>query len=326
MSNKMITAAWEVPLPAYARLVLIALADSASEDEGVCWISNRTIMNKACAGKSTVGYILAAFERLGIAVRETRFEARKNGAQTSSIKRINVPIFVGTDDEIRVAKARFAAEYDEAYAWARSPKDTPSHDVVGEGAHHVVPTHPTQSGIPHSTLCGTPPTTLGGTLEPSSYPSLEPSLYNTPLTPKGGQKGGKKVRKKTMTIKEIADLHGFTVAVIEDFIGFRLNSGGIDTPDAFEKYLLRELSSHVSSESIKLEEWFDVLQTQKNVIDHLVNQFLSTQRFDRRFCRELAKDDLILKIHNIAPSDVVIEIAYQKSDVKRRERIIGGVA
>jgi ribosomal protein L35AE/L33A len=174
MSNKMITAAWEVPLPAHARLVLIALADSASEDEGVCWISNRTIMYKACAGKSTVGYILAAFERLGIAVRETRFEARKNGAQTSSIKRISVPIFAGTDDEIRVAKARFAAEYDEAYAWARSPKDTPFHDVVG-GAHHVAPTHPTRSGIPHSTLCGTPPTTLGGTLEPSSYSSFESS-------------------------------------------------------------------------------------------------------------------------------------------------------
>lgn len=175
MSNKMITAAWDVPLPAHARLVLIALADSASEDEGVCWISNRTIMEKACAGKSTVGYILAAFERLGIAVRETRFEARKNGAQTSSIKRIQVPAFTGTAEEIAVAKAHFIIKYDEAYAWARTPKNTPFHEVVGEGPHHVESPHPTQSGTPHSTLCGTPPTTLGGTLEPSSDPSIDPS-------------------------------------------------------------------------------------------------------------------------------------------------------
>lgn len=144
MSNKMITAAWDVPLPAHARLVLIALADSASEDEGVCWISNRTIMDKACAGKSTVGYILAAFERLGIAARETRFEARKNGAQTSSIKRISIPAFTGSAEEIAAAKARFTIEYDAAYVWARSRKDTPSHDVVGEGSHWVEspPSHP----------------------------------------------------------------------------------------------------------------------------------------------------------------------------------------
>jgi hypothetical protein len=124
-------------------------------------------MEKSGAGKSTVGYILAAFEKLRIAVRETRFEARKNGAQTSSIKRIRVPVFSGTPEEIAAAKALFAAEYDAAYAWARSPKDTPSHEVVGGDT--------TQSDIPHSTLCGTPPTTQGGTLESSCEPSCEPS-------------------------------------------------------------------------------------------------------------------------------------------------------
>ncbi|ADR34343.1 hypothetical protein Sulku_1682 [Sulfuricurvum kujiense DSM 16994] len=174
MSNKMITAAWDVPLPAYARLVLIALADSASEDEGVCWISNRTIMDKACASKSTVGYILSAFERLGIATRETRFEARKNGAQTSSIKRISIPVFSGTVKEIKEAKARFAAEYDAAYAWARSRKDTPSQEEVGEGCHVVDAPPTTQGGISRPTVCGTPHTTQGGTLEPSCEPSCEP--------------------------------------------------------------------------------------------------------------------------------------------------------
>lgn len=137
--------------------------------------------------------------------------------------------------------------------------------------------------------------------------------------------GGAKKRTKTLNLAEIADLHGFTEGVIEDFVNFRLDSGGIDTPDGFRKYLVRELSSSTSSEAAKLEKWFEASEGHKNVIDHLKNAFLSTQRFDRRFCRELAKDDLILKTHNIVPSDVVIEIAFQKAEIRRRERI-GGVA
>jgi hypothetical protein len=115
-----------------------------------------------------------------------------------------------------------------------------------------------------------------------------------------------------------------TISTIEDFLEFRANSGGIDTPIAFAKYVLREVANPYSDESAKLEEWFEAL-THTDIIDHLVNQFLSTQRTDRRFCHELAKDDFVLKAHNIVPSDFVIEIAYQKSEAKRRERI-GGAA
>lgn len=155
MSNKMITAAWDVPLPAHARLVLIALADSASDDEGVCWISNKTIMQKSTCAKTTLGYILFAFERLGIILRETRFRP-ENGSQTSSLKRIVVPLFNGSKEEVEAAKNEFAKRYEEAYLLARKKKDTPSHHVTwGEGS---------QGDLPPVTQC-----------DPLYEPSFEPS-------------------------------------------------------------------------------------------------------------------------------------------------------
>jgi hypothetical protein len=125
------------------------------------------------------------------------------------------------------------------------------------------------------------------------------------------------------TLTDVADMHRMTISTIEDYLEFRANSGGIDTPIAFAKYVLREVANPYSDESVQLEEWFEALK-HTDIIDHLVNQFLSTQRTDRRFCRELSKDDFALKAHNIVPSDVVIEIAYQRAEVKRRERV-GGV-
>lgn len=318
MSNKMITAAWDVPLPAHARLVLIALADSASDDEGVCWISNKTIMEKSTCAKTTLGYILFAFEKLGIILRETRFRP-ENGSQTSSLKRVVIPIFSGSKKEIEEAKVKFKAEYETAYISARLKKDTPSHHVTGgEGS---------QGDLPHITLGDLPPVTQ---CDPLYEPSYEPSFLkedNTPLTPKRGTEVGHKFskNKKTPTLADLADQHHMTVSTIEDYVDYRLNSGGIENPIAFQKHVLRGLSEPYSDESIKLEEWFEAFEGQKNVIVHLQNAFLSTQRFDRRFCRELAKDDVILRTHNIVPSDVVIEIAYQKAEVKRRERI-GGAA
>lgn len=313
MSNKMITAAWDVPLSAHARLVLIALADSASDDEGVCWVSNRTLMEKSTAAKTTLGYILGAFERLGIVRRETRFRP-ENGSQTSSLKRVCVPLFLGSKKEIEFAKAKFSAEFEGAYLAARSGKDTPPRHVTGgEGSHGDLP-HPTHGDLPHLTLG-----------DPLYEPSFEPSSLkeeNTPQPPNGGAKAGGKLKRPTLS--QIADQHRMTIFTIEDFIEFRANSGGIETPSAFKKYVLREIAAPYSDESAKLEEWFEAL-THTNIIDHLIDQFLSTQRTDRWFCRELAKDDFILKAHNIVPSDVVIEIAYQRAETKRRERI-GGAA
>lgn len=314
----MITAAWDVPLPAHARLVLIALADSASEDEGVCWISNKTIMKKSTCAKTTLGYILFAFEKLGIILRETRFRP-ENGSQTSSLKRVSIPVFSGSKKEIEEAKVKFKADYEAAYISARLKKDTPSHHVTwGEGS---------QGDLPHITQGDLPPVTQCDLLyEPSVKPSSK--VNNTPpLTPNRGTEVGHKFpkNKKTPNLGDLADQHQMTVRTIEDYVYYRLNSGGVENPVAFEKHVLRGLAEPYSDESVQLEEWFDAFKTQRNIIDHLLNEFLSMYWFDRRKCREQAKDDFVLKMNNIVPSDVVIEIAYQKAEARRRERI-GGVA
>lgn len=134
MSTKMITAAWEVPLPAHARLILIALCDAASDDDGVCWVSNKTLRKKSTAAKTTLTYILGAFELLGIVQRETRFRA-DSGSQTSSFKRIVVPVFEGSKKEIAEAKKRFSESFESAYRKARSGKDTPCHVVTSPWSH-----------------------------------------------------------------------------------------------------------------------------------------------------------------------------------------------
>lgn len=314
MSNKMITAAWDVPLPAHARLVLIALADSASDDEGVCWVSNRTLMTKSTAAKTTLLYILGAFERLGIIHREMRFRP-ENGSQTSSLKRIVIPVFQGSKKEIEAAKSKFATEYDAAYFFARKKKDPLSHNVTGgEGSQGDLP-HTTQGDLPPVTQC-----------DPLYEPLVEPSFLkedNTPLTPKRGIDVGRKL--KVLTLADIADQHRMTVGIIENYVEYRLNSGGIENAFGFKKHVTRELSELYSDESVHLEKWFETVATQHHVIDHLVIEFLSTpvHSFDRRLCREKAKDDIVLKMNNIAPTDIVIEIAFQKAESKQRERIRG---
>lgn len=139
---------------------------------------------------------------------------------------------------------------------------------------------------------------------------------NTPQSPKCGN---------ALTLAEIADQHRMTIAMIEDFVAFRLNSGGIKNSIAFKKHVLLGLSDPYSDESVRLEEWFKVYEAQNDIIDHLVIEFLSMHWFDRQKCRELAKDDLVLQMKNIVPSDILIEIAFQTAEAKRREQI-GGVA
>lgn len=148
---------------------------------------------------------------------------------------------------------------------------------------------------------------------------------NTPQSPKREAKGKLREKKDTPTLANIADQHRMTIAMIEDFVAFRLNSGRIENPIAFKKHLLRRLSEPYSDESVRLEEWFEVYEMQNNIIDHLVLEFVSMHWFDRRKCREQAKDDIVLKMSNIVPSDILIEIAFQTAEAKRRERI-GGVA
>jgi len=150
-------------------------------------------------------------------------------------------------------------------------------------------------------------------------------INNTPQPQKGEAKGRRKLceKKHTPILANIADQHNMTVGTVEDYVEYRLNSGGIKNPTAFEKHLLGNLAKLYSDESVQLEEWFNIFETQRTIIDYLVNEFLSMHWFDRPKCQEQAKDDVLLKKKNIVPSAVLIEIAFQTAKSKRREQIVG---
>ncbi len=155
--------------------------------------------------------------------------------------------------------------------------------------------------------------------------SFQPLALNTP-NPQKYAAGGRLHEKKTrLTLANIADLHHMTVGTVEDYIEYRLNSGGIENPIAFKKHVFRGLSEPYSDEYIQLEEWLRVFETQRSIVDHLVDEFLSMYWLDRRKCRDQAKDDFVLKKNNIVPSDILIEIAFQLAEAQRREQL-GGVA
>lgn len=125
----------------------------------------------------------------------------------------------------------------------------------------------------------------------------------------------------------ISDKHKVTPMMVEKFIKFRMNSGGIKNPTAFEKTVVKDLIDLESSESQRIIEWLFIHEKQSNLIDHLVKEFISISShfFSRKGCRERAKDDFTLKMNGINPSDMLIEIAYQKAEDWHRCRI-GGVA
>lgn len=125
----------------------------------------------------------------------------------------------------------------------------------------------------------------------------------------------------------ISDKHKVTSMMADEFIKFRMNSGGIKNPTAFEKTVVKDLLDLGSTESKRIIEWLFVHEKQSNLIDHLVKEFSSipSHYFSRKDCRERAKDDFTLKMNGINPSDMLIEIAYQKAEDWHRCRI-GGVA
>lgn len=154
-------------------------------------------------------------------------------------------------------------------------------------------------------------------------------IINTPPTPRmeRQEEDKKPENKKTPTLADLADQHHMTVSTIEDYIDYRLNSGGVENPIAFQKHVLRGLSESYTDESIQLEEWFSTMENHRNVIDYLNREFLSipAHMFSRKICFERAKDDFTLMQNNIKLTTMTIEIAYQKAEGKRRERI-GGAA
>ena len=86
MSIKLTAKAWETNQSGNDLLVLLALCDF-SNDEGISFPSLKTLCNKAKVGKSTLAYILKAYEDIGVITRERR--TRDNKSNTSTLYKIN---------------------------------------------------------------------------------------------------------------------------------------------------------------------------------------------------------------------------------------------
>lgn len=143
MSNKLQGMAWSLPLPANAKLVLVALADAASDDEGVCWIGNHLLRAKASVKRTSLTYILSAFETMGILRRDPRY--KENGGQSSSFKYLTIPLVEKKEE------GAFLEKYNMAYQAARVSKKTPCHSVTGGEGSSSDTGVVTQSDIPHVT-------------------------------------------------------------------------------------------------------------------------------------------------------------------------------
>lgn len=81
MSIKLIQQAWESDLKGNDLLVLIALADNAS-DEGYCWPSWKSIISKTKVSRGTLSSVLNRLESGGYIARESR--KRDSGSDASN--------------------------------------------------------------------------------------------------------------------------------------------------------------------------------------------------------------------------------------------------
>ena len=104
MSIKLTAKAWETNQSGNDLLVLLALCDF-SNDEGVSFPSLKTLSSKAKVSKTTLSYILRAYEDIGVITRERR--TRDNKSDTSTLYKIN---HLNID----------ANEYQKAYQKARN--------------------------------------------------------------------------------------------------------------------------------------------------------------------------------------------------------------
>jgi len=85
MSVKSLTWAFEQPISATEKVVLLALADHANE-HGMCWPSVSLLMQRAHVGERTVQRAIQSLEDGGFIVRERR--KRENGSDTSNLYRL----------------------------------------------------------------------------------------------------------------------------------------------------------------------------------------------------------------------------------------------
>ena len=141
----------------------------------------------------------------------------------------------------------------------------------------------------------------------------------TPLPPKGNGRGD---LKTPLNVESISMLHGITEMVLEEYLNFRKNSGGVVNPFAFEKHLFSQLSELGSEESGFFAEWLNANENEQAVIESLSADFmaLSPSPSKKSFV-SLAKESFDQGWHKLAVDygeqtdriiSIVIEIAYQR--------------
>ena len=122
MSIKLTAKAWETNQSGNDLLVLLALCDF-SNDEGVSFPSLKTLSSKAKVSKTTLSYILRAYEDIGVITRERR--TRDNKSDTSTLYKINHLNIDANAYQKAYQKARnYISKNDESPQCEHPTKDT----------------------------------------------------------------------------------------------------------------------------------------------------------------------------------------------------------
>jgi len=131
MSIKLMTKAWDTDQKGNDLLVLLAMCDFAN-DEGILFPSLKTIAKKAKVSKTTLSYILRAYEAIGVITRTQR--KRENGSDTSTIYKINSLDFDSESFKKEYQKSR---NYTSTSSQCEHPKTTENDKIVNTQSHNV---------------------------------------------------------------------------------------------------------------------------------------------------------------------------------------------
>lgn len=110
MSIKLMSKAWDTDQKGNDLLVLLAMCDYAS-DEGILFPSLKTLGAKSKVSKSTLAYILNAYESIGVITRDKR--KRDNGSNTSTQYQIN---------HLDINLEEYKKAYQEARNYTKKPQ------------------------------------------------------------------------------------------------------------------------------------------------------------------------------------------------------------
>ncbi len=120
------TLAFQAPYKPTPKLILLALCDF-SNDKGISFPSRSTLMEKSTVSKSTLHYVLDAFEEIKLIQRERR--KRKNNSDKSSIYYVQIEKLLTISsieekyndlDNIKSEKKKYLNEYESAYNQVKS--------------------------------------------------------------------------------------------------------------------------------------------------------------------------------------------------------------